>query len=78
MAKRTAANGEPAVPVETVRDPKTGRLLTLKGRGALKGQLVFREGIDLTKPIAEQVAELERRARERADDRGGEAVRPAT
>lgn len=78
MAKRAAANGGPAVPVTTVRDPKTGEMLVLRGYGALKGQFVVREGIDLTKPIAEQVAELERRERERNDANGTDVVRPAT
>jgi len=42
-------------PTETVvRDPKTGRLVTVRGAGALKG-LPLRKGIDLTKPIAAQV-----------------------
>jgi hypothetical protein len=39
------------------RDAATGRLVP-KGYGALKGQYVVRDGIDLTKPIAEQVARL--------------------
>lgn len=45
----------------TVRDPKTGRLLTVHGIGALKGSLTVRKGIDLTKPIAAQVEKLDRR-----------------
>lgn len=75
MAKKAAASGGPAsdAPTHTVRDPETGRLLTLKGYGALKGQFMVREGIDLTKPIAEQVARLER-ARERADAARNRAV----
>jgi hypothetical protein len=45
----------------TVPDPKTGKLLTVRGFGALKGSLTVRKGIDLTKPIATQVEKLDRR-----------------
>jgi hypothetical protein len=45
----------------TVPDPKTGKLLTVRGFGALKGSLTVRKGIDLTKPIAAQVEKLDRR-----------------
>lgn len=38
----------------TVRDSKSGRTLTLRGAGALKGQLTLKESVDLTKPIAAQ------------------------
>lgn len=38
-----------------VLDPKTGRYVEVHGIGALKGRLRIREGIDLTKPIFEQV-----------------------
>jgi hypothetical protein len=39
-----------------VRNPKTGEFVTVTGAGALKDRpLTFRVGIDLTKPIAEQV-----------------------
>jgi hypothetical protein len=44
----------PAMTETVVRDAKTGRLVTLRGAGALKG-LPLRKGIDLTKPIAAQV-----------------------
>ena len=45
-----------ASPTTTVvRDSKSGRLVTLRGAGALKGQLTIERGIDLTKPIAAQV-----------------------
>ena len=40
---------------KTFTDPKTGRLFTVRGFGALKGQLDLDKSIDLTKPIAEQV-----------------------
>jgi len=46
-AQRTSTN-------TTVRDPKTGRLLTVRGVGALKGHLTLKKGVDLTKPIASQ------------------------
>jgi hypothetical protein len=36
------------------RDAKTGRMIPA-GYGALKGKYVVREGVDLTKPIFEQV-----------------------
>jgi len=36
------------------RDAKTGRMIPA-GYGALKGKYVVREGIDVTKPIFEQV-----------------------
>lgn len=38
----------------TVRDSKSGRMLTLRGAGALKGQLKLKKSVDLTKPIASQ------------------------
>jgi hypothetical protein len=37
-----------------VRDPRSGRFVTVRGAGALKGQLTLRKGVDLTKPIASQ------------------------
>jgi hypothetical protein len=49
MAKSRPAAGE-----TTVRDPKSGRMLTVRGAGALKGRLTLGKGIDLTKPIAAQ------------------------
>jgi hypothetical protein len=39
-----------------IRDGKSGRSFPLKGYGALKGQITFRPDVDLTKPIAQQVA----------------------
>jgi hypothetical protein len=42
-----------------VHDKKSGRSFPLKGYGALKGQIVFRNDLDLTKPIAEQVAKID-------------------
>jgi len=34
-----------------------------KGYGALRGQFVIREGLDVTKPIFEQVLKLEKKDR---------------
>lgn len=50
MAKVEPSNG-----TVTVRDAQTGRTLTVRGAGALKGRLNLRKDIDLTKPIAAQV-----------------------
>ncbi len=46
----------------TVRDDKTGRMVTVRGVGALKGHLTLRKGIDLTKPIASQSVKTRRKA----------------
>lgn len=37
-----------------VRDSKSGRYVTVRGAGALKGHLTIKKGVDLTKPIASQ------------------------
>ncbi|WP_407160101.1 hypothetical protein [Bradyrhizobium sp. STM 3557] len=39
---------------QTVRNTKTGQFVTVRGVGALKGQLSLKKGVDLTKPIASQ------------------------
>lgn len=44
------------VPATTVRDPASGRFVTVRGVGALKGKLTLKAGIDLTKPIFQQVS----------------------
>lgn len=36
----------------TVRDSKSGRLVTVKGAGALKGKMTISKKVDLTKPIS--------------------------
>jgi hypothetical protein len=36
----------------TVRDAKSGRFVTVKGAGALKGKMTISKGVDLTKPIS--------------------------
>jgi len=40
---------------KVVRDSRTGRFIEVRGFGALKGQLTIAKGVDLTKPIYEQV-----------------------
>jgi hypothetical protein len=48
----------------TIRNPKTGRLLAVRGAGALKESgLSIRPGVDLTKPIAAQVSKDEPKSR---------------
>jgi hypothetical protein len=44
--------GSPA----TIRDSRSGRMLPLKGYGALKGEFEVRKGVNLSKPIAAQAA----------------------
>ena len=39
---------------KAVRNAKTGQLVTVRGVGALNGQLSLKKGVDLTKPIASQ------------------------
>jgi hypothetical protein len=51
MANVHATNTE-----KTVRDSKSGRIVTVRGVGALKGQLTLKKSVDLTKPIASQAA----------------------
>ena len=48
------AKAHPVKTETTVRDSKSGRMLTLRGAGALKGQLTLKKSVDLTKPIASQ------------------------
>ena len=47
-----------APPIKTstaIRDPMTGRILTVRGAGALKGKLTLIKGVDIIKPLASQV-----------------------
>lgn len=44
------------VPTKTVRSSSTGRFVTVRGIGALKGSLALKQGVDLTKPIFQQAA----------------------
>jgi len=49
MAKTSAAS------TLTVRNAKTGKSVTVRGAGSLKGsKFAIKKGVDLTKPIAEQ------------------------
>lgn len=57
------AKTHPVKTETTVRDSKSGRLLTLRGSGALKGQLTLKKGVDLTKPIASQAMKGSRTAK---------------
>lgn len=45
---------DPADTSRSVRDARTGQVVTVRGVGALKGQLALKKGVDLTKPIASQ------------------------
>ncbi len=42
--------------IKHVKDTRTGKVLEVRGFGALKGQLKITRGVDLTKPIYEQVS----------------------
>lgn len=48
------AKAQPSSTTTTVRNAKTGRYVTVRGAGALKGHLTLAKGVDLTKPIASQ------------------------
>ncbi|MFT6571013.1 MAG: hypothetical protein ACJAWY_002736 [Sphingomonas echinoides] len=39
-------------PITTVRDSRSGRFVTVKGAGALKGKMTISKKVDLTKPIS--------------------------
>jgi hypothetical protein len=53
MAK--AAHHESKGSTKTVRHERTGRVVTVRGLGALRGKLFLEKDVDLTKPIASQV-----------------------
>ena len=53
---RSMSKVQPTNTDVTVRDSKTGRMITVHGVGALKGQLKLKKNVDLTKPIASQAA----------------------
>jgi hypothetical protein len=38
--------------ITTVRDSKSGKFVTVKGAGALKGMMTISKKVDLTKPIS--------------------------
>lgn len=42
----------PSTTFTTVRDSKSGRLVKIKGAGALKGKMTISKKVDLTKPIS--------------------------
>jgi hypothetical protein len=48
------SKAQPTTTETQVRDSKSGRFVTVRGVGALKGQLTIRKGVDLTKPLASQ------------------------
>jgi hypothetical protein len=52
MAKTARKSPSPKL----ARDSRTGELREVRGYGALKGQLKIAPGVDLTKPIYDQVA----------------------
>lgn len=58
MTKTQATSSE-----KVVRDSKSGRYVTVRGAGALKGHLTITKGLDLTKPIASQALKGSRRRR---------------
>jgi hypothetical protein len=60
MSKTKASKSRAPLRQSGVKPP-----LVPKGYGALKGQFEIRPGIDLTKPIYEQVLKLEQRERRR-------------
>jgi hypothetical protein len=45
----------PTKPGKFVLDPSTRRMVEVRGYGALKGQMEIAKGVDLTKPIYDQV-----------------------
>lgn len=50
----------------TLRNRETGEVLVLHGYGASKGKFEVKKGIDLTKPIFEQVLKMEMRKKRKA------------
>jgi hypothetical protein len=62
-SKDNVVKGSPST-TTVVIDPKSGQSVTVKGFGALKDfELKFKKGVDIVKPIAEQV--LSRRPEKR-------------
>lgn len=56
---KAMAEADPKSFEKTVRHPKTGELVVVRGYGSMKGKLQLDPRIDLTKPIYEQVLKLE-------------------
>ncbi len=48
---------------KVVRDSKSGRFVTVRGAGALRGHLSIKKGVDLTKPIASQAMKGSKRSK---------------
>lgn len=48
---------------KVVRDVKSGRFVTVRGVGALKGHLTIKRSVDLTKPIASQALKGARKSK---------------
>ena len=46
------AKNAPNTTTTTIRDSKSGRFVTVKGAGALKGKMTISKKVDLTKPIS--------------------------
>jgi hypothetical protein len=59
----TMAKTQPSTTEKIVRDSKSGRFVTVRGAGALKGQLTIKKGVDLTKPIAAQAVKRSKSSR---------------
>ena len=55
MAKPSNRSPRSPTPGKLVRDAATGRTVEVRGYGALKGRLNIAKGVDLTKPIYDQV-----------------------
>jgi hypothetical protein len=61
MAKTYAAS------TRTVRNPKTGKLVTVRGLNSLKGsKFAIKKSVDLTKPIAKQALKGSTQVRKQA------------
>jgi len=54
---RFMAKAHATLTEKTVRDSKSGRTVVVRGAGALKGQLMLKKSVDLTKPIASQAGQ---------------------
>jgi hypothetical protein len=51
-----------SAPKKIVRDALSGRVVEVRGFGALKGRLTIKKGVDLTKPIYDQVTRKSHRS----------------
>lgn len=57
------AKAQPTSSETVVRDSKSGRFVTVRGVGALKGHLTIKRDVDLTKPIASQALKKARKSK---------------